>query len=165
MNKPLRYLLITSLLITITTQSAYAPPLQLRVSQQNTPWSVTIGQIDLTGAGGSDFGETESAANEKEMDIRNPVGNWRIDVKKTDSTWNANIHLYIKRTGNGTGAGPFSGGLVYQELTDIDAELFSGTGASNNVPLQFKLGGSYASNGVSTGVYTTTITYTITDNL
>jgi hypothetical protein len=117
------------------------------------------------GGGGSDFGETESAANEKLLDIRNPVGDWRIDVKKTDTIWDSNIHLYIRRTGNGTGAGPFSGGFVYQEVTDTDVEFFSGTGASNNIPLQFKLGGSYASSGVSTGVYTTTITYTITDNL
>ena len=164
MGRSPKYLLVASLLLTISSQTAFAPPLQLRVSQTNQPWSVTIGQIDLLGPGGSDFGETESAANEKELDIKNPVGNWRIDVKKTDTTWDADIHLYIRRTGDGTG-GPFSGGLVYQEITDTDIEFFSGTGESNNVPIQFKLGGSYASNNIFAGVYTTTITYTITDNL
>ena len=164
MNKLLRYLLFISLLITITTQSAYAPPLQLKVSQPNTPWSVTIGPIDLIGAGGSDFGETISATNEKELDIRNPVSGWRIDVKKTDTTWDADIHLSIQRTGPGSGT-DVTGGFPYQEVTDTDTEFFRGSGGANNIPLQFKLGGSYASNGVSTGSYTTTITYTITDGL
>lgn len=57
-------------------------PLELAVSQDATPVSVTVGQIDLTGAGGSDIGESETAADEKTLDLTSPVGNWRIDIGK-----------------------------------------------------------------------------------
>ena len=162
-KRALFFLLI--LLSFVFVERISAQPLRLRVSQQNTAVEVIIGQIDLTGAGGSDIGESETAVNEKELDVRNPTNNWRIDISKTDILWDPNIIIYVRRTGDGDGVGPFSGGLVYQEITDIDTTFFSGTGASDNIPLQFKYGGNYASLGVATGLYETTITYTITDNL
>jgi len=148
-----------------TAEYSWAQPLKLTVSQKNIPVELTVGQIDLTGAGGSDIGESETAVDEKTLDLTNTNGSWRIDISKVDTLWDPNIHIFIRRTGDGDGTGPFLGGLVYQEITDIDITFFSGIGDSTNIPLQFKYGGNYATLGVATGLYTTTITYTVTDNL
>lgn len=167
MIKRLKFLIISSLLFTIITQSVYtAPKVKLTLSPGYKGWTVTVGQADLTGGAGSDFAsEYESPVNETDLDISNSAGNWRVDVRKQDINWHADIHLYVQRTSDGTGTGTISGGSVYQEVTNIDTVFFSGTGDRTVVTLQFRVSGSYASLGIPIDTYETTITYTVTDSL
>lgn len=128
-------------------------------------WSETIDASDLQAGAGSNLTDTyESAAGATALTISNTTGNtdnWRVDVKRTDTNWHGNLHLYVKRTSDGTGEGSISGGLSYIEITTIDSQFFSGAGDRNSINLQYKLTGMSVS--VPPNAYGTTITYTVVD--
>ena len=165
-KRVLRLSVLVAVLAASVSTDAFAPPLQLRISQANQSWDVAVGPADILGGDGGDFAdEFESASDEKQLDVKNPVANWRIDVSRSSASWHTNIHLYIRRTSDGTGTGTISIGTTYQEITTTNTSFFDGTGQRDNVDLQFKVGGAFAAAGVPAGSYVTTITYTVTDNL
>jgi hypothetical protein len=123
-------------------------------------WNETIGSPPP--AAGSDLPNTcESASNAISINITSTSGNWGLTVRKIDSKWHDNLHLYIKRASNGTGTGTISGGSSYQEVTDIYQNFFSGNSDRNNVSVQFELTG--VSIQVPPDTYTTTVYYTVSD--
>jgi len=125
-------------------------------------WADTIDASDLQGGPGSDLISTyESASNVGIVDISSTAGNWAMVVKKTDTNWHGNFHLYVKRTSNGSGSGTISGGTAYQEITDINQNFFSGNSDRNSINVQLELTG--VSIQVPPTVYTTTIYYTVSD--
>ena len=125
-------------------------------------WAETIDASDLLAGAGSDLRSTyESASNAGIVDISLTAGNWALVVKKTDTNWHGNFHLYVKRTSNGSGSGTISGGTAYQEITDLDQSFFSGSNDRSNINLQLKLEG--VSIQVPPDVYTATIYYTVSD--
>lgn len=125
-------------------------------------WSETIDASDLAaGAGSNLISSYESASNAVSMDISATIGNWGVDVKKIDTNWHGDFHLYVQRTSDGTGSGTISGGGTYQEVSDSDLNFFSGSDDRSNVDIQLKLTG--VSIQVSPDVYTTTIYYTVFD--
>jgi len=125
-------------------------------------WSETIDASDLTAGAGSNLIDTyQSAADAVSMDIAATSGNWKLDVKKINSNWHDNLHLYIQRTSDGTGPGSISGGDSYLEVTDIDITFFSGNGDRSNVNVRLKLTG--VSVQVPPGVYTAAVYYTVSD--
>jgi len=124
-------------------------------------WSETIGSPPP--AAGSDLPNTcESASNAISINITTTSGNWGLTVKKIDSKWHANLHLWVKRTSDGSGSGSISGGSSYQEATDIDNAFFNGNGDRNNVTIQLQLTG--VSIQVPPDTYTTTVYYTVSDS-
>jgi len=125
-------------------------------------WSETIDSTDLQDGAGSDLISTyESAINAVSIDISATVGNWGLDVKKTDTNWHSDLHLHVKRTTDGTGSGSISGGGTYQDVTDTDQNFFSGFLDRSMINIQLELTG--VSIQVPPDTYTTTVYYTVSD--
>ena len=129
-------------------------------------WSETVDESDLAGGAGSDLISTyESASNQVSIDITGTTGDsdaWRIDVKKTDTSWHSDLHLSLRRTSDGSGSGSITGGTSYQEATDTFTEFFSGSGDRTGINVQLKITG--VSVNVPTDTYSTTVYYTVVDN-
>jgi len=126
-------------------------------------WSRTISQTDLQSqTAGSDLTAAyESATNQAVIGVSGAtLLNWRVSVKRTDTSWNANFHLYVKRTGNGSGVGSISGGTAYQEITTSNVSFFTGSYNRSGINAQQKLDG--VSCQIPAASYTTTIVYTVT---
>lgn len=144
---------------------------QLTLAIANTTtknWSLgAYGEADLTAGAGSDFVTSwETIATFVTMTISGGTGGWtwKVAVKRTDTAWNAGLHLYVRRTDDGTGAGGSStidGGLAYQEITIGNVAFFSGLRARNNVTVQLRLDGVSAVLGP--GSFSTTVSYTVTE--
>ena len=128
-------------------------------------WSRTIDASDLASGAGSDLvGIYESAVNATVLTLLNTTGNtdnWRIDVRRSDSTWHGDFILYIQRTSDGTGGGSISGGLSYTAIGTTDSQFFSGAGDRSSVNLQYKLTGMSVS--IPPNTYSTTVVFTVVD--
>jgi hypothetical protein len=128
-------------------------------------WALTIDASNLTGGAGTDLIDTyESASNQVTVTISGTTGdsdNWRVDVKRTDSTWHNDFTLSVKRTGDGAGGGSISGGTAYQAVGTSDSAFFSGAGDRSDVPVQLELSG--VSVQVAPNTYSTSVTYTVVD--
>jgi hypothetical protein len=128
-------------------------------------WSKTISANNLVSGPGSNLiGEYESNSDLVEVNISGASGtgdNWRIDIKKTDTTWNNNLHFWAKRNNDGTGGGSISGGTSYLQITNIDQSFFSGSYNRDDIHIQYKLSGVSVS--IPPKEYKITITYTVVD--
>ena len=123
-------------------------------------WSETINVNDLQGGPGTDLISTyESASDEVVIDIDQTSSTWRVEHKRTDSTWHANFTLSEKRTSDGSGGGSISGGTSYTEITETDAQFFTGSQARSVVNVQLQLEG--VSIQIPLDTYSTTVTYTV----
>ena len=125
-------------------------------------WNQTVGAVNLSAGAGSDLNPTYTSANNATLiDIKVTGGdnNWRVDVSKTDGTWDSNFRLYVLRTGAGSGGGSISGGTSYIEVTAITTAFFNGSKTRSNVPVQYQLQGM--SLNVSPNTYNTSVTYTV----
>jgi len=153
------------LLIALPATMAFTQPLRL-ILRNNVDWDLALGVADITGLAGTDFDvDIESAANLQRLRIRNSTGDWRVDVSRADTAWHAGIRVYVQRTSDGLDGITISGGTTYQEITTSDTSFFTGTGNPRRIQLQFMTNGAFASAGVPSGLYSTTVTYTLTDNL
>lgn len=126
----------------------------------------TIDTSDLqSGAGSNLISIYESVSDHGLMTLSNTTGNadnWRVDVRRSDTTWNGNLVLFVKRTGDGSGGGSISGGSGYQQITALDSQFFSGSGDRTNIPIQLKLSG--VSITIPPNTFSTTVIYTVVDN-
>lgn len=155
----------TLILVLGIAAGAFAAPAPSISLDRNTDWQLTVGAAELTGGAGTDFPAIESAAVAQNIWVKKGAGNWRIDVSRGgEPTWDDRIVVYVRRTSDGD-AGTVSGGTTYQEITTVDTSFFTGTGLPKFITLQFMTDGAFAAAGVAVGTYTTTVTYTITDNL
>lgn len=120
---------------------------------------------DLAAGPGSNLnGLYESNIDQATIDIFNTAGNsdsWRVDVKRTDTTWSSIPTLAVKRYDSGSGNGSISGGLAYQTVGTTDMSFFSGTGDRTGVHIQLKI--SNVSLSLPPGNYSSTISYTVVD--
>jgi hypothetical protein len=127
-------------------------------------WVETIDKNDLISGAGSDLENTyTSVSGQISIDISGtsgPSDAWRIDIKKIDSIWNNSFHPYVMRTSAGTG-GSVSGGASYQEVTDINAQFFSGSGDVTGINVQLRITG--ASIQINPDYYSTVLYYTVVD--
>ena len=130
----------------------------------NGAWSVTIDSSDLVAGAGSILKKIyESPADQVLVDILNTMGGgdtWRIDVKKSDISWNSDILVYARRTSSGSG-GTVTGGETYQEITNSDQSLFIGVADVSDIGMQYKIDG--VSIDINPNNYSTTIIYTVVD--
>jgi hypothetical protein len=127
-------------------------------------WSKTIGSSDLTAGAGSDLnpGPYESSSNAVVINISGTAGAWAVTVSRDDTYWNSNIHLFIQRTSDGEGTGTISGGNTYNEVAGTSSEFFNGTNDRSNINIQLKLELTGTPRIISPGVYSSTVTYTVT---
>lgn len=138
------------------------------ISISASPGSVnrTINESDLQAGAGSDLNpDYYSAANAISIDVSGTTGGedqWRVDVRKVDTTWHSDLHLYIRRTSDGD-ASPanISGGSSYQETNGTDQEFFTGEGDITGIEAQLKLSG--VSVQISPDTYSTTVYFTVVD--
>jgi len=154
-------LIVIALSAQIFAPRVPAAPLSLTESGSWNAGSFGIAQ--LTGAAGTNFTATQtSSANAVLMTIANTtLTGWNITVRKVDTTWNAGLHAFVRRTGAGTGTGTVAGGLTYQEITGTDLAFLSGTNNKASIPLQFQLTGLSVT--VGAGLFSTTVFYTLTE--
>jgi len=124
-------------------------------------WSVTIDSSNLINGAGSDLNSTyESTTYQVSLTISSTSGSWRVDVRKANTNWHTDLHLWVRRTGDGSG-GSVSNGTVYQELTGTDQPFFTGSDNVSGITLQLKLSGMSVQ--VPPDTYTATIYYTVVD--
>jgi hypothetical protein len=125
-------------------------------------WSQTIDASNLTGGAGSNLNDTyQSDPAAVSITITATSGNWALTVKKIDSKWHGNLHLWVKRTSEGEPSGNISGGTSYQEVGDTDLAFFNGTGDKSNVTIRLQLTG--VSIQVPPDSYMTAVYYTVSD--
>jgi hypothetical protein len=125
-------------------------------------WTVSIGQANLSGVAGSDLTATyASATNAATLGVSSALyQNWRIDVYQQNTTWYAAMHIWVKRTNNGTfGTGTYSGGTTFIDLNATSQTFMTGNGNRSGFTLQFQLTG--VSCAVPAQSYATTVVYTI----
>ena len=126
-------------------------------------WVETVDENDLVGGPGSDLNSTyESAADQITILIEGAEqGSWRGDVRKADVDWLSGLHLYVRRTSDGSGQGTISGGTTYQEVTDTYQTFFSGSKNRSGISVQEMIDGVSA--GLTCDMYETTVYYLIID--
>lgn len=139
-------------------------------------WYPSISASNITEAG-SDYAagyNVSSNANQSLVAITMPgsgffnvLDNWRVDISKSDLTWNSSLILEVQRTGNGTGtrwwfwSSSITGGTGYQTISNLPSPFFSGNGNYTNIPMRYKLSG--LSVLIPVGTYTTNVVYTLID--
>ena len=102
-----------------------------------------------------------SATNQAAMSVSGAGSHtWRIDVYRQDTTWNGGLHLWLKRTNNGTsGTGTYSGGTTFLEAMTTTQTWMTGSGNRSGFTLQFQLTGVACA--VPAASYSASIVYTI----
>ncbi len=131
-------------------------------------WSDTVNAFDLQAGAGSDLVSTyTSDAAHVSLSVSTTTGdtdNWRIDVRRSDTVWlPGTLRLYVKRTGDGMGAGTVSGGQTFHEVTTIDQAFFQGAGDRSSIPIQLQLDGMSVQ--VAPATYSTSLIFTVVDVL
>ena len=127
-------------------------------------WNFTIDASDLTAGPGSDLADKDSdpSATFLTVSVKGPdwkVEVWRVDARRSDTLWDGNLALYVRRTSDGTGSGTVSGGSSYIPVGLTNTPFFSGSESKSNMSIQYRLGSSVR---VPPGSYGTTVIYTIT---
>ncbi len=128
-------------------------------------WILSITSSDLVAGAGSDLaGSYQSSSGQVAVDVIGTSGSsdaWRIDVRRSDTTWHESLVVSVKRTSNGSGSGTISGGTAFQSIGPTDATFFSGSGDRSAIDLQLQLSG--LSVQVPPSTYSTTVIYTVID--
>lgn len=157
MSKVLRYAVIGLLVFFIFAgQSGSATDISVIGS-----WFETTDENDLLAGAGTDLKNSyESPDDQVLITISGTTGGWRVDIKKVDGNWHADLALSVRRTGSGAG-GSVSGGDTYTEVTATDQPFFTGSGGVSGITAQIKLSG--ISIQVLPDNYSTTVYYTVVD--
>jgi len=126
-------------------------------------WTQVIGATDLKGGCGTDLSSNfQSANNVTTITITGAgSGNWRVDVRKNNVTWDNRMKVYVLRTSDGSGNGSISGGESYIEVLDTNTQFFSGSGNRKNINIQYRL--AEVSLAVAPNNYISNLTFTIVD--
>ncbi len=128
---------------------------------------LTYDVTDLASGAGSDFNRTKRTDRGdvileiKGAKINPPFRNWSVDVHKTDGVWGATWTLDVKLTNDGRGNGTINRDTSWHLLSDVPFNLFSGSGNRTNLKPRYRLREVSVQDGI--GVFTTTVTYTITE--
>lgn len=162
MNKAIKSAVVILLAILIFTARVASGSVAMTVIGS---WSELIDETDVVTAAGSDLrGTYESSLNQLAIGISGTTDAsdaWRVDVRRIDTTWHNDLHLWVRRTSDGTGTGSISDGTNYMEVTLTDQAFFCGTGDRSTIEAQLKLTG--VSIHIPPGTYSTTLYYTIVD--
>jgi hypothetical protein len=85
---------------------------------------------------------------------------WRVDVRRSGD-WPKGLKLWVRRAGDGVGAGAIVGGRGYVEVGSLSRPLVFGKGDRSAIPLQFKLTG--ISPTLTSGAHAATLIYRLTE--
>lgn len=125
-------------------------------------WMKTIAASDISEAG-NDYPTAYTSNTNQTLLTINPTNNKKqiiVYVKRSDIAWHTALTLKVKRTGSGTTPNSIiGGGLIYQAITNLDANFFTCEGYNTFVPLQYEITGISVVLPVQS--YATTITYTV----
>jgi len=128
-------------------------------------WSGTIDSSHLTGGAGTDLISIHTSGSEQvSITISNTAGDWdfwRVDVRKSDTNWHADLALSVRRTSPGSGTGSISGGTDYVAAGDLDTAFFNGRGDRTDVYVKLQLSG--VSVQVVPDTYSASIVFTVVD--
>lgn len=159
MKKLLLILFFLSIISSIFSQSLTVSP----------GWSVTIPASTIIEAGLNYTTTTvTSGASQSTMSITTNSNNVNVFVyvQKTDVTWDSNLTLWVRRSGNGTGAGNSSitNGTTFQQITNTPIQFFTvymgKSRTYSSIPIQYQISG--ISVIIPAQTYTTTLLFTIT---
>ena len=89
-------------------------------------WNFMITAADLTAGAGSDIGDKVSASSATSITVSATGFNWKVNIRRSDSSWHGNLGLYVLRTSNGTGSGIVFGGASYIPIGTTDTQFFYG---------------------------------------
>jgi hypothetical protein len=127
--------------------------------------NLVINSSHLRGGAGSNLADSfESTVDATIISIAGtecPCGAWDVLIRKSASSWASGATLYVKRTGNGSGAGSIRGGTLYIAVGESDVLFFSGNGDKTNISIQYKISGLSIS--APQGTYSAPITFTVVD--
>jgi hypothetical protein len=122
-------------------------------------WNFTIGVSDLASGPGSDIADKDSAASATLLTVRAKNSNWVVNVSRSDTSWNGNLTLSVRRNSDGAGSGIVSGGTSFIPVGATNSLFFSGSESRSNIGIQYRQRSSVR---VPPGSYSTTVIYTIT---
>lgn len=127
-------------------------------------WSRVIGAGDVQGGPGGNLAPTyESSPSQITMSVTGVGGrNWRVDIRRIDTTWHPDFVLSIRRTNNGaSGSGTVAGGTAYLQISTTSQTFLTGRSNRSGITLQEQLGGVSVS--IPAAAYTTTIQFTVVE--
>ena len=127
----------------------------------STGWTEYINTDDLLNGAGSDL-TVDYWSVIFNMDITGTLGNWQVDVRRSDIDWNTGITLSTRRVTDGTGSGTITGGTGWQGLQTTDNYFFNGSQDRTGINLRCTV--TNISVLLGAHFYTTTIIYTVYDN-
>ena len=130
-------------------------------------WSVPVTASDLVaGAGTGLVSSKDSASTEVVLEVTLTSGStdrWRIDLRRANSVWDGDVHVWVRRTGSGSGTGSVTDGLSWTEVRSTDTTFFEGEGDRSGLPIQIRVTGISLS--ITPDAYLTSLQYTLVDTL
>ncbi|MBM3498784.1 MAG: hypothetical protein FJX74_08945 [Armatimonadetes bacterium] len=73
--------------------------------------------------------------------MSSPLAGWRVEVRREGGAWPEGMKLWVRRSGDGVGAGRLSGAHGFTEITPSGTLLCLGQGDRTGIPLQFRITG------------------------
>ncbi len=125
-------------------------------------WTEYIANDDLQSGAGSDLNANYWSWPDVYMDITGTLGNWQVDVSRSDINWNTDIMISTRRLSDGTGSGTIADGTSWQTVNITGNYFFNGTQDRTGIQVKFTIANVSLARGA--GAYTTTIIYTVYDN-
>lgn len=115
-------------------------------------WRIRISSHDVLVAGEDLMGTYTTSPNHARITVQlgadtydNRMKNqWSVQVQGRSRDWDQSLQLYIRRTGQGSGARfdkALKGGEVYKAITKAPRKFFSCQGWREAIPIQFELRG------------------------
>lgn len=139
------------------------------ISATGITWNASA--TTITEAGSNYASTATSAANQSTITITVGLAlltSWRVLVYKQDASWNSNLSLWIRKTGDGTGIltpvlGTISpnGTTSYVQLSGSNQEIFRGFSNRFDVPIQYEIRG--ISVLIPASNYSTSVVFTVMD--
>jgi hypothetical protein len=124
-------------------------------------WSVTLPPISLWDV--EEETTIYSAPAQVTLTVRtpDPEERWRVEVRREDLDWSPQLVLEVRRSDDGMGGAPITGGTSFRPISLSDAQLFSGKGNRSNIGLQYAIKG--ASVALPSGTWSTQVVYTVVE--
>ncbi|HDZ69338.1 MAG TPA: hypothetical protein ENH43_02845 [Phycisphaerales bacterium] len=123
-------------------------------------WTEYVNTDDLQSGAGSDLNVNYWSAIFN-MDITGTLGNWQVDVARSDTDWNTNITISTRRLSDGTGSGTIAGGTSWLA---VNTGNYFFNGSQDRTGINLRLVVANISLLLGAHFYTTTIIYTVYDN-
>ena len=129
-------------------------------------WNLTVNSANLgpPAEAGQQLTSTYTSAAVTSSLTVTGAGNsnpWRINVRKSDGSWNSQFSLEIERTSDGSGNGTITPDPGFIQVTDTDSVFITGTGNRRDMNCLYRL--SNITLLVPPGNYSTTIIFTLTN--